>query len=298
MATTLSTSSISSSQKKEVRRAAVLGMSQETRDAWSLLLRRLSEGPLTLMGAPGPNRVLLDRARRAGALESGLDDLSAPTRRIAVPLTGASAQQRKLWKEAGHELIDLTLPAVRRAHVTINLLRAEGCRLVLVGHPGDPECQAICGHLHGVAVIESADEAFDLSFAPHTGVIFQTSISSQRARTIVEALRSRHRDSRLQVLDTLSPAGLQREQALRNLARESELLLIIADPADASGRALYETARWLGRPARILHRFEDLEVGELSGYRQIGLSAGEFTSDDEIDAVEIGILRHLQGNSG
>lgn len=292
MINTLSTSSISSSLQREVRRAAVLGMSQETRDAWGLLLRRLSQGPLTLMGAPGPNRVLLDRARRAGALEGGLEDACAPTRRIAVPLTGAAPQQRKLWKEAGHELIDLTLPVIRRAHVTMNLLRAEGCRLILVGHPGDPECQAITGNTRGVAVVESADEAFDLSFAPRTGVVFQTSISSQRARTIVEALRSRHRDSRVQVLDTLSPAAVQRETALRKLARESDLLLIVADPADASGRALYETARWLGRPARIIHHLNDLEPGELHGFRHIGLSAGEFTTDEEIEAVESGILRH------
>jgi 4-hydroxy-3-methylbut-2-enyl diphosphate reductase len=179
----------------------------------------------------------------------------------------------------------------------MNLLRAEGCRLVLVGHPGDPECLAIAGDTPGVAIIESADEAIDLPFAPHTGVVFQTSISSQRARTIVEALRSRHRDSRVQVLDTLSPAALQREQALRNLARDSELLLIIADSGDASGRALYETARGLGRPARIIHNFGDLEPGELQGYRHIGLSAGEFTCDEEIAAVENGLLHHWKGNT-
>jgi 4-hydroxy-3-methylbut-2-enyl diphosphate reductase len=244
------------------------------------------------MGAPGPNRVLLDRARRAGALEGGLEESSAPTRRIVIPLTGAALHQRNRWKSSGYELIDLTLPVIRRVHVTMNLLRTEGCRLILVGHPGDPECLAIAGSSPGVAVIESADEAIDLPFAPRTGIVFQTSISSQRARTIVEALRSRHRDSNVQVLDTLSLFGIQREQALRNLARESDLLLIVADPADASGRALYETARWLGRPAKIIHSLDDLEPGELQDFRSIGLSAGEFTTDEEIEEIESGLLRH------
>ncbi|MGB6223486.1 hypothetical protein [Haloferula sp.] len=292
MATTLSTSSVSSSAKKEVRRAAVLGMSQETRDAWNLLIRRLSEGPLTLLGAPGPNRVLLDRARRAGALEGSIDDHSAPTHRVVVPLTGTSLTQQKSWKERGYQLIDLTLPAIRRARVTLNQLRLERCRLVLVGHPGDPECLAIAGGIRGVAIVESVDEAADLPFAPHTGVVFQTSIASHRARTIVESLRSRHRDSKIQVLDTLAAAAIQREHALRNLARESDLVLIVADPEDASGRALYETARWLGRPAKIVHRTEDLEMIDLKGFRQIGLSAGEFTSDEEIDSIENGLLGH------
>ena len=292
MATPLSTSSISTPLRREVRRAAVLGMSQETRDAWSLLLRRLSGGPLTLLDAPSPNRVLLDRARRAGALEGGLDDASAPTHRVVIPITGATPSQRKHWKEGGYELIDLTLPVIRRAHVTLDLLRAAGCRLVLVGHPGDPECQAIAGDSPGVAIVESVDEALDLPFAPKTGVVFQTSVSSQRARTIVEALRSRNRDSKVQVLDTLSPAALQREQALRVLARQTELVLIIADPADPSGLALYETARWLGRPARVIQSLDHLDPSELCGIRHIGLSAGEFTTDEEIDDVENGLLRH------
>jgi 4-hydroxy-3-methylbut-2-enyl diphosphate reductase len=286
MTTILSTSAISGLLRREVRRAAVLGMSQETRDAWNQLVRRLSGGPMTLLGAPGQSRVLLDRARRAGALEGSLDDSSAPTRQVVIPLTGATPAQRKRWKDGGYELVDLTLPTIRRAHVTLNLLKAEGCRLVLVGHPGDPECLAIAGNSPQVAVVDSVDEANDLPFAPQSGVVFQTSISSQRARTITEALRNRHRDSRVQILDTLSTAGLQREQALRNIARDSDLLLIIADPADASGRALYETARWLGRPAKIIHRIDDLEATDLRDARRIGLSAGEFTTDEEVDQIE------------
>ncbi|MEM9235494.1 MAG: hypothetical protein AAGB14_01855 [Verrucomicrobiota bacterium] len=275
----------------EVCRAAVLGMGQEARDAWSLLLRRLGEGPLTLLGAPGPNRVLLDRARRAGALEGSLDDRSAPTRRVVIPMTGATPAQRQRWRESGHEVIDLTLPVIRRAHVMHGLLQSEGSRVVMVGHRGDPECIAITGRHHGATVVETVDEVHDLSFEPRSAVLFQTSISSQRARTIVEALRRRHRDSRVQILDTLSPAALARERALQVLPKESDLLLIVADPEDASGRALYETARWLGRPARIVASVTELETGDWRDFRRIGLTAGEFTPDEQLEAVETCLLR-------
>ena len=136
-------------------------MSQETRDAWNQLVRRLSGGPMTLLGAPGQNRVLLDRACRAGALEGSLDDSSAPTRQVVIPLTGATPAQRKRWKDGGYELVDLTLPTIRRAHVTLNLLKTEGCRLVLVGHPGDPEGLAIAGYAPLGAGGDSVDEAID-----------------------------------------------------------------------------------------------------------------------------------------
>lgn len=284
---TISTTSLVRSQRREVRFAAVLGMSQETRDAWALLGRRLATGPLTLLGAPGPNRVLLDRARRDGALEGGLDDARAPTRTVVIPLTGATPSQRRRWKAGGHELLDLTLPSIRRAHVTFSLMAAEGCRLVLAGFRGDPEAAAITGDLEQVAIVENADEAAALPFAPATALVCQTGISRQRVQAIAGALNSRHRDGRLQIFDTLSPAHLARERALVELGRWADLILIVADPADASGRALYESARWLGRPARILSSVRELEEHELSGARRVGLSAGEFTPADLVAAVAV-----------
>jgi len=261
-------------------------MSQEARDAWTLLVRRLNEGPLTLLGVPGPNRVLLDRARRAGALEGAIDDASAPTARVVVPMTGATPSQRRSWERRGHELIDLTLPSVRRAHVTLGLLAAEGCRLVIAGHAGDAECRSIAGDRPGVALLEDADQAAALPFAPKTGMVMQTGISGRRATAIGEALRFRFRDSPVQALDTRSPALVACERALAAFGGWAELVLIVADPADASGRALYETARWLGLSAQRVGGPEALAGLDLSGLRRIGLSAGLYTTDEQIAAVE------------
>lgn len=227
-------------------------MSQETRDAWALLGRRFKDGPLTLLGAPGPNRVLLDRARRAGALEGALDDRAAPTSRVVIPFTGAFPAGLARWLAAGHEVLDLTLPAVRRVRTTLGLLHAEGKRLVLAGHRGDPECEAIAAGIPGVAVVENADEAAALAFAPASGLVCQTLISAHRFQAIAQALQGRHRDGRLEVIDTQSQAQKLREKALAGLAGWADLILIASDPEDPSGRALYECARRHGCPERVI----------------------------------------------
>lgn len=100
---------------RKICRAAVLGMSQEARDATSLLERRLDAGPLMLLGAPGPHRALLDRARRHGALEGNAGDATAPTDRVVIPMDGISPEQRRAWKAGGYELIVVLAAAADRS---------------------------------------------------------------------------------------------------------------------------------------------------------------------------------------
>lgn len=268
--------------RREICRAAVLGMSQEARDAEERLLRRLESGPVTLLGAPGPHRALLDRARRRGALEGHAEDEIAPTRTLAVPMSGIAPVRRRAWTAAGHELLDLSLPAVKRLHAMVMLMRAESRRIVVAGFRDDPECQALAGA--GVTVVEDADGAASLPFSPRRALLAQTTIGERRLATIELALRLRHPDSDLTVTDTRCAALRRRERAVVELARRCDLVLVLADAADRSGQAVYEAARCAGVAAA---RVSDPErLPELGAAGRIGIAAGCFTPAPEIDALE------------
>ena len=263
----------------KICRAAVLGMSQEARDATSLLERRQGDGPVTLLGAPGPHRALLDRARRHGALEGNAGDRSAPTDRVVIPMDGIAPDRRRAWKAGGYELVDLTLPAVKRLHAMMALLRAEGRRIVVAGFRDDPECQALVGE--GVTIVEDVDGAARLPFAPRTALLSQTTLGHRRFAAIEAALRRRHPDSQVIAMDTRCPSLLRREKALAPLARHCDLIVVLAAPADRSGQALYEAARCLGMPTlRISHSDE---TAGLSDARQLGLTAGLHTPMEEVE---------------
>jgi 4-hydroxy-3-methylbut-2-enyl diphosphate reductase len=271
-----------STRTREICRAAVLGMSQEARDAENLLFGRPGAGPLTLLGVPGPHRALLDRARRHGALEGGTDDGAAPTRRVVIPMSGIAPERRRAWREAGHELVDLTLPAVRRLHALKALMRAQDRRIVVAGFRDDPECQALAGE--GVTVVEDADAAASLPFAPRTGLLSQTTLGARRFATIELALRLRHPDSDVAAMDTRCPSLQSRERALAAIARRCDMIVVLADPADRSGQALYEVARCLGvAAARVADPDFPPDPGSA---RRIGLTAGIHTPDEEVDRLE------------
>jgi 4-hydroxy-3-methylbut-2-enyl diphosphate reductase IspH len=128
-------------------------------------------------------------------------------------------------------------------------------------------------------VVEDADEAALIPFAPKFGMVCQTGISRRRAGLVAEALRQRHPDSRMVFLDTTSPALLERERSVEALSRWAEVILVAGEAGEASVRALVDASRRLGLPAFPVADAGALDRGLLAGAGRIGLTAGEFSPD-------------------
>jgi 4-hydroxy-3-methylbut-2-enyl diphosphate reductase len=262
-----------------------LGHGVETREALARLDLRLKRGPVTVLGPLAPDAALGEIYRRRGALEGDPQEFRAPTHTVVVPLTGLPRALRRKWKENGHDLLDLTLPSVRRAQTSLNLLKLEHCKPVVAGYRDDAESLAIAGEAEGAVVVEDADEAARVPFAPKYGMVCQTRLSRRRAHTVAESLRLRHPDSRLVFLDTTSLAMLERERSVEALSRWAESILVTGDAGEASVRALIETARRLGLPATAVPDAGALDPRGFDGVARIGITAGEFSPDSVADAI-------------
>ncbi|MCW1887471.1 hypothetical protein OKA04_22235 [Luteolibacter flavescens] len=269
----------------QIRRAMVAGHGTETRDALARLDARLRRGPVTVLGPLAPDAALCELYRRRGALEGDPQEYRAPTHTVVVPLGGLPKETRKQWKENGHDLLDLTLPSVRRAQTSLNLLTLEHCKPLVAGYRGDAESLAIAGEAKGATVVEDAEQAGLLPFAPKFGIVCQTRMTRRHATVMVEALRQRHPDSRLVFLDTTSLAMLERERSVEALSRWAESIIVAGEAGEASVRALIETARRLGLPARAVADAGALEPRDFAGIRRIGITAGEFSPDAVIEAI-------------
>lgn len=273
------------SLRPQFRRAMALGHGAETRAALARLDSLLKRGTATVLGPLAPDPALCELYRRRGALEGSPDDARAPTRVVVVPLTGLPKAVVRRWKSSGHELLDLTLPAVRRAQTSLGLLALEHAKPLVCGFHDDAESASISGEVAGAAVLEDADEAALLPFAPKFGIVCQTLISRRRAAVVAEALRQRHPDSRMVFLDTTSPAMLERERSVEALSRWAEVILIAGEATEASVRALVEASRRLGLPVFPVADAGALDRSVLAGASRIGLTAGEFSPDLVVEAI-------------
>ena len=267
-----------------------MGPGPETQDALLRLETRMNRGAVTILGQLAPDSALCEQYRRRGALEGSAEEYRAPTHTVVVPLTGLSKPCVRRWKESGHQLLDLTLPAVRRAQTSLNLLALERCKPVVIGSPADAESIAIAGEVKGSIIVEDGEQASMLSFSPKFGVVCQTGISRRQANGVVEALRLRHPDSRIVFLDTTSPANLERERSVEALSRWSEVVIVTGEASEASVRTLMEASRRLGVPTICLPDVASCEPKHFSQKQRIGIATGEFSPE----AVSEGIIARLE----
>jgi 4-hydroxy-3-methylbut-2-enyl diphosphate reductase IspH len=148
---------------------------------------------------------------------------------IVIPPFGAPLSYRKEWKMQNRTVLDLSTPEVRRAQSTLALLKLEGAELLVIGRKSDPEVQAHLIDHPRARVIENAEDAVRIPFAPAFNLICQTSHCPHLARHLTSVIQGRHRDSRVSFLDTSSTQENLRRAALTQLVqrpRRPDLVLV------------------------------------------------------------------------
>lgn len=269
----------------QVRFALSKGHGEETRNTLTKTDLLLKRGPITILGPLAPDAALCEAYRRRGMLEGSPTEYRAPTKTVVIPLTGLPKACLRRWRENGHDILDLTLPAIRRAQTALSLLALEHCRPIVIGHPEDSEALAIAGEAPGCKVVEDADQAAELAFAPKFGLVCQTTISRRLAHAVAEALRLRHPDSRIVFLDTTNPAMTERERSVDGLSRWADSIIVAGERNDSSVRALIEAARRLGLAAHAVPDAGALDLRDFAGCHRIGITAGEFSPDAVADGI-------------
>lgn len=175
--------------------------------------------------SPNP---LLQRNLEDAGLRSHPQDLRQDSM-IIIPPFGAPLNHRKEWKKQRRTVLDLSTPEVRRAQSTLALLKLEGAELLVIGRKNDPEVQAHLIDHPRARVIENAEDAVRIPFAPAFNLICQTSHCPQLARHLTSVIQGRHRDSKVTFLDTSSPQENLRRAALQHLVQAGfrpDLLLV------------------------------------------------------------------------
>lgn len=269
----------------ELRVAAVLGMDDDTRAALKRIEGLAGARKIGVAGRFMPDCGVSARLTELGVVE----DVEAVDffrfRSVAIPYCGASARDRREWDQAGQVLEDFTSPQVRRAQVTLGLLKMEGARPLVIGRHDDPETRAITGGSAAVAVLEDTTDTSRLVFAPAFGAVCQTTLSPCRVKWLAQQLRLRWRDARVTFLDTVSPAMIAREEALERLLVVCDRAIVVGDAGESSCEALVETASRRGRVAHIVTGPEELAAIDFLPREKVALTAGAFATDAAVRAV-------------
>jgi 4-hydroxy-3-methylbut-2-enyl diphosphate reductase len=188
-----------------------------------------------------------------------------------APDVHANARSRAL------NTIDATCPLVTKVHVEAKRFAAEGYTIVLIGHAGHEEVEGTMGEApEHIVLIENVEDvaALEVEDPERVAFISQTTLSVDETRAIIEALRRRFPAIVGPRTDDICYATTNRQAAVKRLARESDLVLVIGSRNSSNSNRLVEVAREHGAESHLIDN--ELEVREewLVGKSVVGITSG------------------------
>jgi len=270
-----------------VIRAAAMGMCFGVRDALELALADPRPEQTTIHGELVHNEEVLARLRARGFHMQAEDERHRlpTTQRVLVTAHGISARERHRLRGAGRQLVDTTCPLVVRVHEAAKKLEAAGYHVVVIGRQGHVEVRGIVGDLCHSHVVErvAAVERY-----PHRriGVVCQSTFAVDGAREILTAIRELNPGATVRFVDTICEPTKQRVHAVRELAGQVEVIVVVGGRNSNNTRQLVKTCERLGCKAHHVQGAGDLELRWFGGVRIVGLTAGTSTLPETIDQVE------------
>jgi len=190
---------------------------------------------------------------------------------------GISPEVRREAERRGLAAVDATCPLVAKVHAEARRFAADGYLVALIGHEGHEEVEGTLGEAPKSSVlVQTASDVAGLRPADPGKVAYlmQTTLSADEAGEVVEAMRERFPDVRGPGSDDICYATTNRQNAVKAIAAESDLVLVVGSGNSSNSLRLVETAERAGTPAYLIDGPEDIELGWLAGRSVIGLTAG------------------------
>jgi 4-hydroxy-3-methylbut-2-enyl diphosphate reductase len=240
------------------------------------------------------NDHVVRRLERMGAVFVDSED-EVPAGEICVlSAHGVAPVVRENCERRGLRVVDAVCPLVSKVHAEARRYADTGHLVALVGHADHVEVIGTRGERpDATVVVESPADARKLdSGGKPIAVVTQTTLSLDDVRATVEALEQRFGNLRRPAADDICYATQNRQDAVKRLAEEATLILVIGSQTSSNAQRLVEVARNAGATAELVDGESDLEVELLDGHTTIGITAGASTPEELVEATIARLADH------
>ena len=205
---------------------------------------------------------------------------------------GVSLAVHNEGRQRGLRVFDATCPLVTKVHLEVSRHAASGRECILIGHRGHPEVEGTMGQYDTAAggrmyLIETPADVLQLQVQNPDEIAYvtQTTLSVDDTQRVIEALRQRFPAIRGPRRDDICYATQNRQDAVKELARRCDLILVVGSPNSSNSNRLRELARQNGVPAYLIDEAEQIDRDWLSGKATVGLTAGASAPEDIVQGV-------------
>ncbi|MBV6632449.1 MAG: 4-hydroxy-3-methylbut-2-enyl diphosphate reductase [Alphaproteobacteria bacterium] len=234
------------------------------------------------------NKRVVDTLRAKGAVFVEEVDEVPPGAVTIFSAHGVAEQVESDAAERELDVLDATCPLVSKVHKEGQRYADDGYEVVLVGHAGHPEVEGTMGRIDGtVHLVETEEDVAKLSPSDpeRLAYVTQTTLSVDDTRGIIEALKSKFPAVTGPDVRDICYATQNRQTAVRELARQVDLILVVGASNSSNSNRLVELGRDSGVDSYLVQDANDVEAGWLDGVETIGLTAGASAPETVVQEV-------------
>ena len=233
------------------------------------------------------NKFVVETLRERGAIfVDELEDI--PTEdslgRQAIVIFSAHGVSQAVKSEAGAKgfrVFDATCPLVTKVHLEVSKFSQEGRECILIGHQNHPEVEGTMGQYEGlnggrIYLVESVEDVAKLEVRSpeHLSYVTQTTLSMDDTSVVIDALRERFPTIEGPRKKDICYATQNRQDAVKQLALECDLLLVVGSPNSSNSNRLKELAERLGCDSYLIDNVDAIDPAWLEGKSRFGVTAG------------------------
>jgi 4-hydroxy-3-methylbut-2-enyl diphosphate reductase len=249
-------------------------------------------GPIYVRHEVVHNRYVVEDLRNRGAVfVDELDEVPDNT----IVIFSAHGVAKKVQDEAeqrGLKVFDATCPLVTKVHMEVLKYSHEGRECILIGHAGHPEVEGTMGRYDTtrggvIYLIEDIEQAKKIVVKNPQQLSFvtQTTLSMDDTAAVIDALRERFPNIEGPRKDDICYATQNRQDAIRELAQQCDLVLVVGSQNSSNSNRLQELAERMGSAAYLIDSAEQIEAAWLIGKKAIGVSAGASAPEILVEQV-------------
>ena len=234
------------------------------------------------------NRFVVENLRAKGAvfIEELKDVPSGST--LVYSAHGVPLSVREEAAALGLQVFDATCPLVTKVHVEVKRMHKAGMEIIMIGHAGHPEVEGTMGQVDGnMYLVENVADVAKLRVRNPAALSYvsQTTLSVDETRDIIAELKARFPEISSPKKDDICYATQNRQDAVKVLADECDIVVVVGSPNSSNSNRLREVAALKGVDAYMVDNAGQLEEAWFAGKQRVGVTAGASAPEVLVQAV-------------
>ena len=245
------------------------------------------------------NKVVVADLRDRGAIFVEEIDEIPDDSLVIFSAHGVSSAVEEETKSRNLNFFDATCPLVTKVHMEVRKHAKASKDIILVGHEGHPEVEGTMGrHINSdnssIYLVQNESDAKNIKINNPTklALVTQTTLSVDETKSIIDILKYRFPDIHIPKKDDICYATQNRQDAVKQLALESDFMIVVGSKNSSNSNRLSELAEKCGCRSILIDEFTDIDLDDLKNYSKISITAGASAPESKVMEIAKSLELH------